>query len=134
MARIGADQLGPALKALARVKALQRQLFEQWSVLETLTPTEYVQFRDVLGHASGFQSVQYRVVEFLLGNKNAATIDVFGPDSTGAAELRAVLRAPSLYDQFIRHLARAPGTRCRRTCCTGTSPGRTSSCPSWCRC
>ncbi|MBB6380238.1 tryptophan 2,3-dioxygenase [Pseudonocardia eucalypti] len=107
MAAIGRDDLGPALKALARVKAVQRQLFEQWSVLETLTPTEYVQFRDVLGPASGFQSVQYRTVEFLLGNKNGDMIDVFGADSPSAGELRAALAAPSLYDEFLRHLARA---------------------------
>ncbi|BBG00066.1 MULTISPECIES: tryptophan 2,3-dioxygenase [Pseudonocardia] len=98
--------LGPALKALARVKAVQRQLFEQWEVLATLTPSEYIQFRDTLGHSSGFQSVQYRTVEFLLGNKNADMIDVFGYNPEAAAGLRATLQAPSLYDEFLGHLAR----------------------------
>ena len=65
------DQLAPALKCIARVKHIQRTLTEQWSVLATLTPAEYVQFRGVLGNASGFQSAQYRAVEFTLGNKNA---------------------------------------------------------------
>ncbi|WP_028935996.1 tryptophan 2,3-dioxygenase [Pseudonocardia spinosispora] len=104
--RIEQDDLGPALKALARVKAVQRQLFEQWAVLETLTPTEYVQFRPFLAHSSGFQSVQYRVVEFLLGNKNADMIDVFAHNPAAAAELRDTLHTPSLYDEFLRHLAR----------------------------
>ena len=94
------------LKALARVKQIQRQLFEQWAVLETLTPSEYDAFRGVLGHASGFQSLQYRLVEFLLGNKNAEMLDVFEHDPAVQAELRAVLEAPRLYDEFLRYLAR----------------------------
>src|SRR6516162_10395626 len=65
------DRLEPAFKILARVGQIQRMLFEQWSVLETLTPTEYLEFRDVLGPASGFQSAQYRAIEYLLGNKDA---------------------------------------------------------------
>jgi tryptophan 2,3-dioxygenase len=102
-----ADRLGPVQKILARVKQVQRQLFEQWSVLETLTPSEYLQFRDVLGPASGFQSPQYRMIEFLLGNKNADMLRVFDHAPAVQAELRAVLEAPSLYDEFLRHLARA---------------------------
>lgn len=101
-----ADELGPVQKILARVKQVQRQLFEQWSVLETLTPTEYLQFRDVLGPASGFQSPQYRMIEFLLGNKNADMLRVFDYAPAVQAELRSVLEAPSLYDEFLRHLAR----------------------------
>lgn len=66
---VGSDELGPALKRLERVKAIQHQLFEQWAVLETLTPIEYAQFRDQLGHSSGFQSVQYRIVERIIGHK-----------------------------------------------------------------
>src|SRR5262249_13182951 len=62
------DDVNSSLKILARVKQIQRQLFEQWAVLETLTPSEYMQFRHVLGPASGFQSLQYRLIEFLLGN------------------------------------------------------------------
>lgn len=107
IALIAADDLAPALKRLARVKAIQRQMFEQWSVLETLTPIEYVQFRDKLGHASGFQSLQYRTVEFLLGNKNAPMVRVFAHDPAGQASLQRDLQSPSLYEEFLRYLARA---------------------------
>lgn len=106
MALIAADDLKPALKRLARVKAIQRQMFEQWSVLETLTPIEYVQFRDKLGQASGFQSPQYRTVEFLLGNKNPGMVNVFAHDPPVRAALEADLGAPSLYEEFLRFLAR----------------------------
>ncbi|MGN6313663.1 MAG: tryptophan 2,3-dioxygenase, partial [Rhodanobacteraceae bacterium] len=88
------------------VKQVQRQLFEQWAVLETLTPSEYLEFRHVLGPASGFQSLQYRMLEFLLGNKNAGMLAVFKHDETARAQLEAALRAPSLYDEFLRYLAR----------------------------
>ena len=106
-ALLAIDQTDSCLKILARVKQIQRQLFEQWAVLETLTPTEYQQFRHVLGPASGFQSQQYRMIEFLLGNKNADMLAVFNHDPVRQAELRGVLEAPSLYDEFLRHLARA---------------------------
>jgi tryptophan 2,3-dioxygenase len=101
------DQIDSTLKILARVKQIQRQLFEQWAVLETLTPTEYQEFRHVLGPASGFQSHQYRLIEFLLGNKNSDMLAVFDHDPPRQAELRAALEAPSLYDEFLRHLGRA---------------------------
>jgi len=100
------DDLQPALKRLARIKHIQRQLFEAWGVLETLTPVEYVQFRGVLGDASGFQSVAYRTVEFLLGNKNPAMVPVFRHDPPAERQLRADLGRPSLYDEFLRLLAR----------------------------
>ena len=100
------DDLDPCLKILARVKQVQRQLFEQWAVLETLTPSEYVQFRHVLGNASGFQSLQYRMVEFLLGNKNADMIALFAHATEQQAALREALESPSLYDEFLRYLAR----------------------------
>jgi tryptophan 2,3-dioxygenase len=103
---VTADDLSPALKRLARVKAIQRQMFEQWSVLETLTPVEYVQFRDSLGKASGFQSPQYRTVEFLLGNKNPQMLAVFAHDAALHDALLADLRSPSLYDAFLHFLAR----------------------------
>jgi tryptophan 2,3-dioxygenase len=106
IAHLRADRVDPCLKMLARVKVIQRQLTEQWSVLETLTPSEYLEFRHVLGPASGFQSLQYRLIEFLLGNKNADMLRVFAHDAAGQAELRAVLESPSLYDEFLRHLAR----------------------------
>ncbi len=101
------DRLAPALKCIARVKHIQRTLTEQWSVLATLTPTEYVQFRGVLGNASGFQSAQYRAVEFTLGNKNAGMLRVFAADPAALELVRAALQAPSLYDEFLRSLARA---------------------------
>jgi len=103
---VRADRLGACFKILARVKLIQKQLFEQWAVLETLTPSEYEAFRPTLGSASGFQSAQYRAVEFLLGNKHAATLDVFRYDAAMHAELSQLLRTPSLYDEYLRHLAR----------------------------
>jgi tryptophan 2,3-dioxygenase len=106
LTHLAVDDLGPAQKGLARVKQIQRQLFEQWGVLATLTPSEYVKFRDVLGPASGFQSLQYRIIEFQLGNKNRQMLEVFRHDEAAYARLEAVLEAPSLYDEFLRHLAR----------------------------
>ena len=103
---IAADNPGPVSKILSRVKQVQRQLSEQWSVLATLTPTEYVQFRGALRSASGFQSLQYRLVEFLLGNKNHEMIKVFRHDPEGQETLRDALEAPSLYDEFLCFLAR----------------------------
>jgi tryptophan 2,3-dioxygenase len=103
---LAADELGPAQKGLARVKQIQRQLFEQWGVLATLTPSEYVKFRGVLGDASGFQSLQYRIIEFQLGNKHRGMLEVFAHSPADQARLRAVLESPSLYDEFLRLLAR----------------------------
>jgi len=101
-----ADRLAPTQKILARVKQVQRQLFEQWGVLETLTPNEYLEFRHVLGPASGFQSLQYRLIEFLLGNKNADMVAVFAHDPAAQSELVQTLEAPSLYDEVLRYLHR----------------------------
>jgi tryptophan 2,3-dioxygenase len=106
IARLRADDVDTTLKVLARVKQVQRQLFEQWGVLETLTPSEYMEFRPVLGAASGFQSLQYRELEFLLGNKNADMLKVFDHDPAAQAILREALAEPSLYDEFLRYLAR----------------------------
>lgn len=100
------DDLPLALKRLARVKNIQRTMIEQWSVLATLTPSEYVRFREFLGTSSGFQSYQYRAVEFVLGNKDAAMLDVFSDDPRATALLTAALDAPSLYDEFLRLLHR----------------------------
>jgi tryptophan 2,3-dioxygenase len=100
------DRLPPCLKILSRVKLIQMQLFEQWAVLETLTPSEYMEFRSVLGSASGFQSSQYRKLEFLLGNKNPETIKVYAHDATIHDDLRRTLESPSLYDEFLRYLSR----------------------------
>ncbi|MGH8283206.1 MAG: tryptophan 2,3-dioxygenase, partial [Gammaproteobacteria bacterium] len=74
---VQADKLEPCFKILSRVKQIQMQLFNQWAVLETLTPSEYAEFRNVLGTASGFQSVQYRALEFMLGNKSAELLRVY---------------------------------------------------------
>jgi tryptophan 2,3-dioxygenase len=101
------DQLAPALKCVARVKHIQKTLTEQWSVLATLTPAEYVQFRGVLGNSSGFQSAQYRAVEFMLGNKNAGMLRVFEAEPASYELVKSALEAPSLYDEFLRMLARA---------------------------
>jgi tryptophan 2,3-dioxygenase len=100
------DQLRPALKSLARVKHIQKTLTEQWSVLATLTPSEYAEFRSFLGTSSGFQSYQYRAVEFLLGNKNRQLLEFFGHDAEALALLTELLEQPSIYDEFLRYLAR----------------------------
>jgi tryptophan 2,3-dioxygenase len=105
-ALIAADELQVALKRIARVKHIQRQLTEQWSVLATLTPTEYAQFRGYLGNASGFQSYQYRAVEFLLGNKNAGMLKVFESNPEAHELLSSLLAEPSVYDEFLGYLAR----------------------------
>ena len=115
---IRADDLAPALKRLARVKHIQKQLTDQWSVLATLTPSEYAQFRDFLATSSGFQSWQYRAVEFMLGNKNADMLPVFDSDPTARDLLSQLLHEPSLYDEFLRFLARSgyvvPASRTER--------------------
>jgi tryptophan 2,3-dioxygenase len=106
IALVRADQLEPCFKILARVKHIQAQLVSQWSVLATLTPTEYGEFRHVLGPASGFQSPQYREFEFLLGNKDPGKLLVYQQSPQILAQLERALVSPSLYDEFIRHLAR----------------------------
>ena len=105
-AHLREDRLEPCFKILARVKQVQLQLFNQWSVLETLTPSEYAQFRGVLGHASGFQSRQFRELEFLLGNKDAACLTVFEHDEPTWERLDRALNSPSIYDEFLRYLHR----------------------------
>ena len=101
-----ADLVHHALKSLARVKHIQRTLIEQWSVLATLTPNEYAEFRGTLGSASGLQSAQYRSVEFILGNKNEHMLKLFGFDEAASAMLSELLDEPSVYDTFLRFLAR----------------------------
>ena len=106
LVHIRADEVEPCFKILARIKHIQAQLVAQWSVLATLTPTEYGEFRHVLGPASGFQSVQYRLVEFWLGNKDARLLEVHRGDMVAYAALTEALHAPSLYDEFLRYLHR----------------------------
>ena len=104
---LDADDLRLALKRLARVKSIQATMTEQWSVLATLTPSEYAEFRGYLGTSSGFQSYQYRAVEFLLGNKDARMLQVLAGDRAAVALLEEMLARPTLYDAFLRLLARA---------------------------
>jgi tryptophan 2,3-dioxygenase len=100
------DDLEGSFKILARVKHIQQQLLSQWSVLETLTPTEYAQFRYVLGPASGFQSHQNRLIEIALGKRDRRVLESYRDAPAIRAELEAALTRPSLYDEFLRWLAR----------------------------
>ncbi|SDS82977.1 tryptophan 2,3-dioxygenase [Nocardioides scoriae] len=105
-AHLDADDVARARKSLARVKHIFRTLTEQWSVLATLTPSEYVEFRDFLGPSSGFQSHQYRAVEFVLGNKNAGMLQVFDGHPEARAVLQELLESPTVYDALLAFLAR----------------------------
>ena len=100
------DVLGPAFKMLARVARVQAQLAQSWDVLATMTPYDYSAFRDSLGRSSGFQSYQYRSLEYLVGNRNPAMIEVHRRDPEVYARLERVLHSPSLYDECLRLLAR----------------------------
>jgi tryptophan 2,3-dioxygenase len=100
------DALEASFKIFARVAHIQRMLFEQWAVLETMTPSEYLEFRDALGRSSGFQSYQYRAIEFMLGNKDAKLLLPHRQDEAVHAALSARLSQPSLYDEFLRYLGR----------------------------
>src|SRR3990170_5004368 len=95
---LAADDLAPALKRLGRGKHVQHTLTDQWSVLATMTPSEYAEIRPFLATSSGFQSAQYREVEFLLGNKDADMVPVHAHDPAAQAELAQLLAEPSLYD------------------------------------
>ncbi|MGO2049514.1 MAG: tryptophan 2,3-dioxygenase [Microbacterium sp.] len=103
---LASDDLREALKRVARVKRIQDVMTQQWSVLATLTPTEYAQFRGALGNSSGFQSVQYRAVEFALGNKNERMLQVFSNHPANLAMLTAEFERPTLYDEFLRYASR----------------------------
>ncbi len=100
------DDLAPSFKMLGRIGSVQAQLLAVWEVLSTMTPFDYSAFRNALGRSSGFQSRQYRLIEFLLGNKNAAVIEVYRSDPQTHAELERALAAPSLYDEALRLLSR----------------------------
>jgi len=100
------DDLGPSFKMLARVSRIQAQLVQSWDVLATMTPADYSAFRNHLGRASGFQSVQYRMLEFIIGNKNADTIAVHKRDPRAYAVLDTALHSPSIYDESLRLLSR----------------------------
>ncbi len=100
------DDLDPALKMLARISRTQTQLISVWDVLSTMTPFEYSAFRNALGRSSGFQSLQYRMLEFLFGNKNAEMVAVHQRDALAHETLQRALAAPSLYDEVLRLLSR----------------------------
>ena len=104
--QIRADDLEPAFKMLSRVARIQAQLIQSWDVLGTMTPADYMRFRDSLGQSSGFQSWQYRELEFLLGNREAKLIDVHAGDANAHKILKHELATPSLYDEAIRLLSR----------------------------
>jgi tryptophan 2,3-dioxygenase len=100
------DELGSAFKMLARVSKIMEQLVHAWDVLATMTPPEYSAIRPYLSNSSGFQSWQYRCIEFMLGNKNAAMLKPHTHRPDILARVEAVWRAPSLYDESLRLLAR----------------------------
>jgi tryptophan 2,3-dioxygenase len=100
------DNLDPSFKALQRISKVQSQLFGAWEILATMTPSDYTLFRNSLGRSSGFQSVQYRLMEFGLGNKNADMIRVHQRNEEDYVRLQRALKAPSLYDEVLRLLSR----------------------------
>ncbi|MGB8694263.1 MAG: tryptophan 2,3-dioxygenase [Steroidobacteraceae bacterium] len=100
------DELDPSFKMLARVARVQTQLLAVWEVLSTMTPFDYTAFRNALGRSSGFQSYQYRLIEFLLGNKTAELIEVHKREPKIYELLTRTLQAPSLYDEVLRLLSR----------------------------
>jgi len=106
VACIRRDHLEPTFKMLARISTIQQQLLQSWDVLATMTPLDFSAFRNSLGKSSGFQSPQYRMLEFLIGNKNAETIKVFRTDPPTYEMLERTLRSPSLYDEVLRLLSR----------------------------
>ena len=103
---VSRDELGSAFKMLARVSKIMEQLVHAWDVLATMTPPEYSAIRPYLSTSSGFQSWQYRCIEFMLGNKNAAMLKPRAHRPDILAHVESVWRAPSLYDEALRLLAR----------------------------
>ncbi|HZF26529.1 MAG TPA: tryptophan 2,3-dioxygenase [Steroidobacteraceae bacterium] len=100
------DDLGPSFKMLSRVSRIQTQLTQSWDVLSTMTPSDYSNFRNELGRSSGFQSFQYRMLEYMLGNKNADMIQVHRRDPRTYELLSRALETPSLYDESLQLLSR----------------------------
>ncbi|MGM9950941.1 MAG: tryptophan 2,3-dioxygenase [Lysinibacillus sp.] len=107
IAAIERDEMQPAFKMLARVSKIQTQIIQAWDVLATMTPAEYLEFRDDLGKASGFQSYQYRLIEFALGYKSSHILKIYEKNSSLSAMLKEAHQAPSIYDVTIQALARA---------------------------
>lgn len=106
MQEVEKGNLGAVFKLLSRVSRIQQQLRQSWAVLSTMTPADYRGFRSSLGQSSGVQSFQYREIEFMLGNKNAALIDIHRGNPARYEHLKQVLYSPSLYDLSLQHLAR----------------------------
>jgi tryptophan 2,3-dioxygenase len=104
---IRVNDFGPAFKVISRVKHIFIQLTQSWNILSTLTPSDYLEFRDDLGHSSGFQSAEYRKLEFLLGNKNKDMLKVHQSKPDTYQQLDQLLKQPCLYDEVIRALVRA---------------------------
>jgi tryptophan 2,3-dioxygenase len=104
--QIRADDLGPAFKMMSRVARVQVNLIQSWEILSTMTPFDYSSFRSALGKSSGFQSFQYRMLEFRLGNKNRETARVFDSHPEISAQVRAALTEPSIYDESLALLSR----------------------------
>lgn len=100
------DELARSIKILKRIKQVQHQLINQWSVLATLTPSEYVEFRHIFGSASGFQSPQFRLLEFRMGNKDRRFLQHFRSKLQDYRRLKDALESPGLYDEFLMHLYR----------------------------
>lgn len=107
IASIKAGELSPAFKMLSRVSKIQSQIIHAWDVLSTLTPSEYIQFRDDLGQASGFQSYQYRMIEFALGYKTPHVLKIYQKDPELLSHLQEAYKSPSLYDVSIQALSKA---------------------------
>ena len=118
IANVAADDLGTAFKMLSRVSKIMEQLVHAWDVLATMTPPEYSAIRPYLANSSGFQSAQYRCIEFALGNKNAAMLKPHQHRPDLLAQVQAAYAAPSLYDEALRLLARrglaVPATHTQR--------------------
>lgn len=100
------DNLGYALKNISRIKTIQEQLISAWKVLQTMTPADYLQFRDQLGASSGFQSFGYRLIEFALGNRDKSHLDVHKHDADVTAMLESELQKRPLYDEILHFIHR----------------------------
>lgn len=106
MDKLQKDEIGPAMKMIARIARIQEQLIHSWNVLSTMTPKDYISFRDSLGQSSGFQSYQYRIIEFSLGNKNKAMINAHKEHPKRFDAVKKALEAPSIYDLTLQLLSR----------------------------
>lgn len=106
MEKLQKEEIGPAMKMIARIARIQEQLIHSWNVLSTMTPKDYISFRDSLGQSSGFQSYQYRIIEFSLGNKNDAMINAHKDHPERFNAVKKALEAPSIYDLTLQLLSK----------------------------